>query len=44
MQTPPHRFKLGLSQAGARIGLCLAPAAGYAAEICAGAGYDWVQN
>ncbi len=42
MQTPINSFKLALANKEAQIGLWLSLADPYAAEICAGAGFDWV--
>ena len=42
MQTPVNPFKLALQNKQAQIGLWLSLADGYAAEICAGAGFDWL--
>ncbi|MCZ4314817.1 4-hydroxy-2-oxoheptanedioate aldolase [Comamonadaceae bacterium G21597-S1] len=37
-----NRFKAALREPGAQIGLWIALANGYAAEVCAGAGFDWL--
>jgi 4-hydroxy-2-oxoheptanedioate aldolase len=42
MQTPVNPFKLALRERRAQIGLWLGLADHYAAEICAGAGFDWL--
>jgi 4-hydroxy-2-oxoheptanedioate aldolase len=42
MQTPTNLFKLALQNKQAQIGLWLSLADSYAAEICAGAGFDWL--
>ena len=42
MQTPDNSFKQALLARHPQIGLWLALADGYAAEICAGAGFDWL--
>jgi 4-hydroxy-2-oxoheptanedioate aldolase len=42
MQTPENHFKARLAQPGAAIGLWLALADSYAAELCATAGFDWL--
>ncbi|WP_428377417.1 4-hydroxy-2-oxoheptanedioate aldolase [Lichenicoccus sp.] len=42
MQPIPNAFKARLRQPGAQIGLWLALADAYPAEICAGAGFDWL--
>lgn len=42
MQTPLNHFKQALEQDRAQIGLWLGLANAYAAEICAGAGFDWL--
>ena len=42
MQTPPNRFKQALAAKTPQIGLWLSLASAYSAEICAGAGFDWV--
>jgi len=42
MQIPPNTFKSGLRDDGAKIGLWLGLADPYAAEIVAGAGFDWL--
>ncbi|TLU71504.1 4-hydroxy-2-oxoheptanedioate aldolase [Lichenicoccus roseus] len=38
----PNPFKARLREPGAQIGLWLALADAYAAEVCAGAGFDWL--
>lgn len=40
--TPTNTFKLAIAQPGAHIGLWLALADPYAAELCATAGFDWL--
>ena len=40
--TPVNRFRLALAQGHTQIGLWLGLASGYSAEICAGAGFDWL--
>ena len=42
MQTPVNSFKLALSETRAQIGFWLGLANAYTAEICAGAGFDWL--
>ena len=42
MQTPVNPFKLALQNKQAQIGLWLSLADSYSAEICAGAGFDWL--
>lgn len=42
MQTPVNTFKLALQSKQAQIGLWLSLADSYSAEICAGAGFDWL--
>jgi 4-hydroxy-2-oxoheptanedioate aldolase len=42
MQTPENRFKAALSQRHLQLGLWLALADPYAAELCANCGYDWL--
>jgi 4-hydroxy-2-oxoheptanedioate aldolase len=42
MQTPANPFKQALREGRTQIGLWLGLADPYAAEICAGAGFDWV--
>ena len=42
MQTPTNPFKQALAEKRAQIGLWLGLADGYSAEICAGAGFDWL--
>ncbi|TFY98046.1 aldolase/citrate lyase family protein [Ramlibacter rhizophilus] len=42
MQTPVNPFKQALADKRAQIGLWLGLANGYTAEICAGAGFDWL--
>lgn len=42
MQTPPNLFKQALIEKRAQIGLWLGLADAYSAEICAGAGFDWL--
>ncbi|MEJ8825414.1 HpcH/HpaI aldolase/citrate lyase family protein [Variovorax humicola] len=42
MQTPLNPFKQALIEKRAQIGLWLGLADGYSAEICAGAGFDWL--
>ena len=41
MQTPDNLFKQALARGQAQIGLWQALADPYAAEICAGSGFDW---
>ena len=42
MQTPANPFKQALAEGRTQIGLWLGLADHYAAEICAGAGFDWL--
>lgn len=42
MQTPTNPFKQALAARGVQIGLWLGLANPYSAEICAGAGFDWL--
>ena len=42
MDTPNNAFKRAIAQPGAQIGLWLALADPYAAELCATAGFDWL--
>jgi len=42
MEMPVNRFKQGLRERRAQIGLWLGLADAYCAEICAGAGFDWL--
>lgn len=42
MQTPTNRFKQALAAKQPQIGLWLGLASPYAAEVCAGAGFDWL--
>jgi 4-hydroxy-2-oxoheptanedioate aldolase len=42
MQTPTNPFKSALAQRRAQIGLWQGLASAYTAEICAGAGFDWL--
>jgi 4-hydroxy-2-oxoheptanedioate aldolase len=42
MQTPVNPFKKALAEKRAQIGLWLGLADSYSAEICAGAGFDWL--
>jgi 4-hydroxy-2-oxoheptanedioate aldolase len=42
MQTPVNSFKKALAEQRAQIGLWLGLANSYTAEICAGAGFDWL--
>jgi 4-hydroxy-2-oxoheptanedioate aldolase len=42
VQTPPNRFKQALAQGQVQIGLWLALADGYSAELCATCGFDWL--
>ena len=42
MQTPVNAFKQALAAGDAQIGLWLGLANAYSAEICAGAGFDWL--
>ncbi|MGJ7494567.1 4-hydroxy-2-oxoheptanedioate aldolase [Variovorax sp. RT4R15] len=42
MQTPVNHFKQALREKRAQIGLWLGLADAYSAEICAGAGFDWL--
>ncbi|HEY3537401.1 MAG TPA: 4-hydroxy-2-oxoheptanedioate aldolase [Trinickia sp.] len=42
MQTPENSFKRALSQGEPQIGLWLGLADAYAAELCAGCGFDWL--
>jgi 4-hydroxy-2-oxoheptanedioate aldolase len=42
MKTPVNPFKLALREKRAQIGLWLGLADAYSAEICAGAGFDWL--
>jgi 4-hydroxy-2-oxoheptanedioate aldolase len=42
MRTPDNQFKQALVRRDTQIGLWLALADAYAAELCAGAGFDWL--
>ena len=42
MPAPVNGFKVALAQGSVQIGLWLALANAYSAEICSGAGYDWL--
>lgn len=42
MQTPRNPFKQALAEKRAQIGLWLGLGSAYSAEICAGAGFDWL--
>jgi 4-hydroxy-2-oxoheptanedioate aldolase len=42
MRTPENRFKQALARGEPQIGLWLALADSYAAEVCAGSGFDWL--
>ena len=42
MRTPENMFKRGLSRGEPQIGLWLGLADPYAAELCAGSGFDWL--
>ncbi|MBI5278790.1 MAG: 2-dehydro-3-deoxyglucarate aldolase [Burkholderiales bacterium] len=42
MQTPDNRFKQALRERKPQFGLWLGFASSYTAEICAGAGFDWL--
>jgi len=42
MQTPANPFKNALAQRQSQIGLWMGLADAYCAEICAGAGFDWL--
>lgn len=42
MKTPVNQFKLALQQKRQQIGLWLGLADSYSAELCAGAGFDWL--
>lgn len=42
MQTPANAFKTAIAQRQPQIGLWLGLANAYCAEICAGAGFDWL--
>ncbi|KOF52577.1 alpha-dehydro-beta-deoxy-D-glucarate aldolase, partial [Achromobacter sp. DMS1] len=42
MQTPVNRFKAALRAGQPQIGLWLGLGSPYTAEICAGAGFDWL--
>lgn len=42
MNAPANPFKAALARGETQLGLWLALADGYAAEICAGAGFDWL--
>lgn len=42
MPAPTNRFKIAIANGNVQIGLWLALASPYTAEICANAGYDWV--
>ena len=42
MNTPNNRFKRALANGELQIGLWLALASGYAAEVVAGSGFDWL--
>lgn len=42
MPTPTNRFKTAIAHRQAQIGLWLSLGSAYSAEICAGAGFDWL--
>ncbi len=42
MQTPDNTFKIAIARRQPQIGLWLGLANAYSAEICAGAGFDWL--
>lgn len=42
MQTPTNRFKEAIARKQAQIGFWLSLGSPYSAEICAGAGFDWL--
>ncbi len=42
MPTPTNRFKAAIAQRQAQIGLWVSLGNAYSAEICAGAGFDWL--
>src|SRR5437870_11248474 len=42
MHMPENPFKQAIAGEGAQIGLWLGLADGYAAELCASAGFDWL--
>lgn len=42
MRTPENTFRRAIGKPGARIGLWLGLADPYTAELCAGAGFDWL--
>jgi 4-hydroxy-2-oxoheptanedioate aldolase len=42
MQTPSNLFKQALQRGDTQVGLWLALASPYAAELCAGSGFDWL--
>lgn len=42
MPTPVNRFKQAIAQQQAQIGLWVSLGSSYSAEICAGAGFDWL--
>lgn len=42
MKTPPNLFKQALARGERQIGLWLGLATPYAAELCAGSGFDWL--
>lgn len=42
MQTPKNTFKAALAEKQAQIGLWLSLGSPYSAEICSGAGFDWL--
>lgn len=42
MQTPSNPFKIAIAQRQPQIGLWMGLADAYCAEICAGAGFDWL--
>lgn len=42
MKTPPNLFKQALARGERQIGLWLGLASPYAAELCAGSGFDWL--
>ncbi len=42
MKTPPNPFKQALARGERQIGLWMGLATPYAAELCAGSGFDWL--
>jgi len=42
MKTPPNAFKAALARGDSQVGLWLGLASGYATEVVAGAGFDWL--